>query len=165
MVSYSIETGSRTKIYLFSAILAIVLSSNLVFFERYIGYSVVAPSALMIYCGLIALYDKFLWKWSIFAKLTDIPNINGTWVGTLRRESEDTDVTLIITQTWKKIDLILESELTTSETISATMFVENGARIRILWTYLVRSRTNLENVNFYVSVPGTASSEFALRIR
>ena len=151
MVFYSIETGSRNKIYFSLAVLAIALSSILIFFEQYIGCHALAPSALMIYFGLTALYDKYLWVWPIIDKFTDIPNLNGCWEGHLVRNKgkENIPITLLITQTWKKIDLVLEAQHTISETISATMFVENRRKVRILWTYLVRNKTMLESTNLY----------------
>ena len=151
MAFYSIETDSRIKIYFYSAVFASILSSTLLFFEQYIVYHTIAPSALMIFLGLITLYDKILWKWHIFDNLTDIPNINGSWNGYLIRNNgkEKIPISLLITQTWRKIDILLEGELTISETISATMFVENRKMVRILWTYRVRSKTMLEKNNLY----------------
>lgn len=153
MTFYSIETGSRKYIYFYSAAVSIITGSIIAFLDKYIDCKAIAPSSLMIFAGVIALYNGYLWKYGLFVKTTDIPNISGLWRGELRRtvktEEQVVPVSLIINQTWTKIDLILESPQTVSETISATMFVENTERVRLVWTYAVRSRSMLEKQNLY----------------
>ncbi len=157
MVYYTTDTSSRRSIYFAAALLSVLISYALSFVQSITVCRLVAPSALMIFGGLLWIFDRFLWRQSVFHKFTGIPDFNGRWTGHLTRKlihdgkttEEQAAVDLVISQTWSKIELILESETTRSVAQTAALFIENPTRLRLLWIYSVRSRTALEADNYY----------------
>lgn len=154
MVFYSIDTRSRRKVYGCAAVVALMIGSGLAFLGGVINSKAIAPSSLTVYFGLVELYNRLLWRLPVFRWLTGIPNISGSWSGYVTRsqsrsKKEKVPVQLIVNQNWTKIDLLLEAAETVSEAMSVAMHVENTDRIRIIWTYSVRSRKMTEQKNLH----------------
>jgi SMODS-associating 2TM, beta-strand rich effector domain len=86
----------------------------------------VAPSiaSFAIFGILLWLFDQYLWKWPLIRRVSGIPNLEGTWKGTLKRisshdceqgepkddceqgepkQSDSHEVELYITQTWRSM--------------------------------------------------------------
>lgn len=155
MVYYSIDTDAKLRIYFIIALISTMISSSLLFLERFTAYKLLAPSALFLYGALIKVFDLYLWKLPIINKLTRIPNFNGTWQGFHIRAEEEgeeaikIDVTLRITQTWSKIAISSETPKTTSEVRTISISIENPNEIKLQYIYLVKNRTGLEPKSQY----------------
>ncbi len=84
-----------------------------------------APSALSIFSILNYLFSKIGWK-MLSKMISAIPDLNGTYSAKIFSDSEsekfDSEVTLTIRQTWKKISIILTSRYSRSESISAAFY-------------------------------------------
>lgn len=150
MVYYSIDTEAKLRIYFIIALISTMISSSLLFLERFTAYKLLAPSALFLYGSLIKVFDLYLWKLPIINKLTRIPNLNGLWQGFFIRPEEygqepiKVDVILKITQTWSKIAVSSEAEKTTSEVRTISISIENPNEIKLQYIYLVKNKTGLE---------------------
>ncbi|MCP4433829.1 MAG: hypothetical protein GY806_22900 [Gammaproteobacteria bacterium] len=84
MKYYVLDTEDRLKIYFLLALLSaalMIVFGKLAEFHNYI--EAIAPSGLMIYLGLITLFDKFMWKWPLIGSFVGVPVLSGNWEGTL----------------------------------------------------------------------------------
>lgn len=155
MVYYSIDTEAKLRIYFAMALISTMISSSLLFFEKFTAYKLLAPSALILYGLLIKAFDLYLWKLPIINNFTRIPNLNGTWKGFFLRPEEygqeaiKVDVILKITQTWSKIAVSSEAEKTTSEVKTISISIENPNEIKLQYIYLVKNKTGLEPKSEY----------------
>lgn len=155
MILYALDTNIRTKII---AWIGIVAASTSVFasivvskFPDSLPPLITAPSTIAIFGVFYYLFDNYLWKWKLFINIHGIPDINGEWEGVINRsdvitEETENDIPIIITvsQTWSKIDLILENNddecctgRTRSFARSATFNIQNPTvkLLRYIWEY------------------------------
>ena len=94
MVTYNVDTDPRIRIYFVLAFASIVgasfLTDHLKALETvlpFVGALSIAPFA--IFGILLWLFDQYLWKWPLIRRVSGIPNLEGTWKGTLKRISSD----------------------------------------------------------------------------
>jgi hypothetical protein len=160
MVHYSLDINTRLKVYFIAAGVSILLSFILSFFQNIIPVKLITPSAIMIYGVLLWAFDNYFWKFSMLSNFVKIPNLNGKWSGTVKRnENEVIDITMLISQTWTKIDFITESNSTISSARSVHLTVENNDYITVLFVYKVKSRTGLDDT----SLDGDGVTELRFR--
>lgn len=155
MVYYSIDTDANLRIYFIIALISTMISSSLLFLERFTACKLLAPSALF-FCGkLIKVFDLYLWKLPIINKFACIPNLNDTGQGFFLRAEEYGDeqvkveVILHITQTWSKIAISSETPKTTSEIRTISISIENANEIKLQYIYIVKNRTGLKPKSLY----------------
>jgi hypothetical protein len=148
MILYALDTDIRTKMITWIGVASAFTATglNLLFSPMF-----AAPSTMAVFGVFYYLFNKHLWKYPPFTALHGVPDLNGIWYGSLDRidvvkDEKETKVpiTITITQTWSKIDLILENTdeecctgITRSFTKSATLNVENANAqfIRYIWEY------------------------------
>lgn len=161
MKRYSIDTEERKKIYYYLALISLAFSIGIGYFKEVIPYQLIAPSSFMIFAVMLSLYSKHIWKWSSKFGLSDIPDLNGTWEGIVAKsEGEQIKSKMIITQNWEKMDIALESELTTGSVEVAGLFIENKNHKKLKLIYQVRARSlEIDKYNPY----GEGVNELILR--
>jgi SMODS-associating 2TM, beta-strand rich effector domain len=136
VVTYNVDTDPRIRIYFVLAFANLVGASfrpvdHLKDLEPVLPSSAltsfaVAPSiaSFAIFGILLWLFDQYLWKWPLIRRVSGIPNLEGTWKGTLKRisshdceqgepkddceqgepkQSDSHEVELYITQTWRSM--------------------------------------------------------------
>lgn len=151
MTYYSVDTGIRNVILFVLAAISLLLSTALQEFQSVIPYHLVAPSAMMIFGTVVLVFDIFLWKIWPFRWLSGIPNINGRWKGkvTSRRsasKTEELEATATITQSFFRIQIVLETTRTISTSEVVGMFIDNRSFPVMKYSYAFRNKTGLEAV-------------------
>lgn len=161
MRRYSIDTNERKKVYYYLAIVSLGVSIGIGYFKEIDPYQLIAPSSFMIFVVLLSLYNNYVWKWSSKIGLSDIPNLNGIWEGIVKRSGgEEYTSKMIITQNWEKIDVSIESNLTTGTVEVVGIFIENKNRKKLKLIYQVRARAlDIEGYHPY----GEGVNELVLR--
>jgi hypothetical protein len=132
MHAYSIDIEERKNILLFLAIISIVLSWGLFRvlnnFRISLPWWFESPSVLFLYGLLFVFFDR--WAWKFFRKLSLIktPNLNGEWKGYLKSSFDDhaaqIKATLKVFQTWTKIKILLTTELSVSQSETASILTD-----------------------------------------
>ncbi len=129
MHPYSIDTQERRNILLLLAIISIILALG--FYKLLNRYNIIlpwwveSPSVLSFYGLLFIIFDR--WAWRFLRKLSVIrtPDLNGEWKGYLKSSFDDhaaqITTTLKIFQTWTKIKILLKTELSLSQSETASI--------------------------------------------
>jgi SMODS-associating 2TM, beta-strand rich effector domain len=103
--------------------IAVYALSNLFPWTRDFGL-ILTPTAIAGGVGSFWwLFDRYLWRWPISRKLgiSDLPDLNGRWLGTIDRVGENNQHSIVYTihQTYTAISIGAESRNATSDTIAA----------------------------------------------
>jgi hypothetical protein len=146
LVHYSIDTDPRPKVHFWLATLSLLVSLAIPALVQSITQRVIVPSAFALYGGLIVLYDRYLWRIRPFSYAAAVPNIGGKYegtveiLGTMGEAARELPVRAVVTQTWSKIEVVVESERTLSNVVMCGFLVDNPQRPHLVFTYLVRER-------------------------
>ncbi|MDK2598316.1 hypothetical protein [Pseudoalteromonas obscura] len=142
MIQYSIDTNEREGVYVVLALISVSLVSVLrEFFEIFGLNEYAAPSAMVIFLGLAKLYDMFFWKLLSKLGLSAIPDINGTWEGELEKNNgQRFPVSMEVTQTWRTMQVSMDTETTTGSLQVANISISNKNRPIAKWIYNLRPR-------------------------
>ncbi len=168
MHSYSIDNNVRGKfliyIFIFSILVSTVLTalfSNV--FQSILNWliSINGISVLLneceklgvtvnfigvpfIYWILFYFFDKCIWKIPVIAKLHNVPDINGTWSGSLISSLNDKEIRMemVVVQTWSKIKFISKFPDTNSksESNNAAIYIESIGDMKVGFGFVNRSR-------------------------
>ena len=150
MTNYSTTDNQRETIYFWLAILSIAISSILMQLSNNNINKIIVPSGFLIFGLLILLFDNFLWKLKPFSLFVNIPDLNGKWTGTNKRTDNSTNNFVVeITQTWKKIDIVVTSENTISRTCSATFFIDNKSNKSIRYIFTMKPIQPVKDKNLF----------------
>ena len=168
MVNYSIDTNIRVPAYFWMAVISIFLSYliNCKYFIYLKSFFFTAPSAAVIFSFLVYIFDIFIWKLKNINKLLGVPDLNGEWIGFVKRalinkerNYEEIQAIMIISQTWHRISLIVESNISISNILIAGLFIENKKNLSIRYSYIVRDKTGSKSENYF----GEGTAELMLR--
>ena len=141
MINYSVDTAEREVIYSALALISAVTVSFLSSFRDGQLYQLTAPSALIVFTLLISIYDAFIWKIASRLGISAIPNLNGNWEGKLERNNGDAyPVSLYVSQSWRKIQVSLDTSLTVGSLQICGMFISDKNRPVVKWIYNLRPR-------------------------
>lgn len=116
----------------------------------------------LVYFGLHWLFNKWIWKLPFF----DIPNIGGTWKvtgQTLNNEGVivyEWEGVIGIEQTWKCILIHLKTQMSQSESYTATLSRRYGPTGGWLLSYSYKSEPELEQSHVLNSHKGYCEIEF-----
>lgn len=167
---YTVADGSTQRIWLALALISIIVTSVVVFAVAPVVPTLVAmvfPSnadsgklweawavlrpvihgspLLICYFIVYAVFDRWAWKWRI---INEVPDLNGTWKGTLVSEKRPHDpltVTLKIRQTWSKIMITIDSDATLSRSVSASVTFEGHDSVRLINTYVAEAKPGVSS--------------------
>lgn len=146
MHSYASDSWTRgPRVYLLIGFLAL---SSVSAFKWFAGLpalgGVVDPAALTTaaaYGAFVWLFDRFLWAW-----FPDIPNLNGTWRGTVASSHNGTTTlhcVVRVRQTWTRIAIVLETENSISRTTIAALFSEQSGDEELKYEYLCEPKNSV----------------------
>jgi hypothetical protein len=166
MKFYVLDSDSRLGVYFLIALtslgfmLLLGQASNV---SEY--FKIIAPSGLMIFVAVIALFDRYIWKWRYINSLVGIPVLEGIWEGVLKREAANGNIVerkvdLIITQNWRKMSLVFSGENSVSQAQLITLYNENKNYVNVKWVYFASDKSGKENANLY----GEGTTDLALSI-
>ncbi|WP_296954733.1 hypothetical protein [uncultured Dialister sp.] len=131
MSNYGLSTRIRAKVIFYTVLLSIVLTyilnvtllslslMNLGIVDQLVkmimplfngGVLSNSVSVGLIYGALSKVFNDYLWKFSLFKRLTNVCDLNGTWKGELESNFKDkfgnpvkVDMTLVIKQSWTEM--------------------------------------------------------------
>ncbi|KYK34928.1 MAG: hypothetical protein AYK18_13545 [Theionarchaea archaeon DG-70] len=101
-----------------------------------------APSVFGFYGLFYAVFDKYLWRTSIFRKIgmVKIPDLNGIWKGYISSsfDSLETkqDATVEVRQSWTGICISLKTDNSKSRSLTASILTKDQNAILISYEYL-----------------------------
>lgn len=129
MHQYALTGLDRTKFVIwlavFGILLAILTAPILESFTRLPSWSP-TPSGITIYLVLRYIYEKAAWRWT-----SPIPDMQGTWRGAILSNHSEVgtkEVVVTIRQTFSRILVTFETELSTSRSTMALISVREGAQ-------------------------------------
>lgn len=100
-----------------------------------------APSAFAIFGGTYVLFEKYLWRWKIFRVFSNIPNLNGEWKAYIQplpaASANKIEATLCIHQSFRRISITLDTSISSSYSITASIEPINPGRIMLRNQYKV----------------------------
>jgi predicted pore-forming effector associated with SMODS systems len=187
MVTCDVDTDPQPPIYVgvaFASIFGASLVTNtLKYLVKYLEKVLppfVAPSVtpFVIFGILLWLFNRYLWRWPLIRRVSGIPDLEGTWKGTLSRttsanatqsEIQNHKAECYITQTWRKIDFVFADFVKSEEpTRVATarivgMFVENPQDIHVRYVYGARPTTLLRRLDDLDAMPSEGAAVLRLR--
>ena len=100
------------------------------------------PSFAGFYSGLYWVFDHYLWRLEALKKLRIVraPNLNGKWEGTVKSSYNQYacgfPVTVAILQRWSKISISLETNLSRSRSITASLRTVDVKAVELTYQYL-----------------------------
>jgi hypothetical protein len=117
---------------------------------RNYGWMIDVSSAPFFYDLFRNWFDNTLWRKRIGGKpLSEIPNLNGTWIGMGRSSYKGQDgrqvtpyrVVVYINQTWSRICIELNTKGSESKSTMAALNTENSARSGLRYEYINTPRS------------------------
>jgi hypothetical protein len=150
MHSYSVGADERGKVYFTCAAAAVMLAwlSNWLLqrYELMLPWWLESPSVLGFYGGLLALFDRVLWR-TAFGRLSGLshaPNLSGRWDGQITTSFDDFGgpypATLEIDQTWTRMSIRLSTKNSSSQSEAASLVRESGIATILSYLYLSEPR-------------------------
>lgn len=98
-------------------------------------------SAGVVYLGVHAVFDKWLWKCRLARKIIDVPDIAGTWsCKGVTKDAEGNTThewtgTVSITQSWEKIVVRMKTSQSNSNSMVAALISEGLQGYRLIYRY------------------------------
>ncbi len=130
-----------------SAVLAIItFAASTHFLQQYGANYIVTPSAISaVLAGFWWAFDKYLWRLRFVRalKISELPDLNGTWIGTIDRAGENNPhkITYEITQTYTTLAIRSQTRSSESNTILAAFKTnEAGTQYVIMNYWLCRTK-------------------------
>lgn len=118
------------------------------------AFNVSVFSSFAIYGLLHIAFDRHVWKWRIIRSIGGVsaPDLGGHWKGVLKTSvtslSKEYPVELEIHQTWSRINILLQGEMSTSESKMASIRTVSPLRYELVWEYLARPKSSEEGSRF-----------------
>lgn len=128
-------------IALLSLLAAFVLGKYLKYTSLTIPWWFDSPAILGFYGMFYGIFNKWLWKYSIFRKigLVKLPNLNGSWKGhgtsSFNKHSEKYDATFTIEQDWSSITIIGKFQVSKSYSLTASIIVDTQSETTLCYEY------------------------------
>jgi hypothetical protein len=151
MHDYAVDSDERLKVTLYIAIVSILLmlvvQKSLDFFNMTLPWWIDGISVFSFYAFFLWLFDKHIWKWRLtrIMGLIKTPNIAGDYEGTFFSSYDDfkkpISIRVKIIQTWTKISVNWETELSSSRSFVATIITNDEPNI-LTYQYKNEPKTN-----------------------
>lgn len=103
------------------------------------------PVALLAYLGYLELFDRYLWRVSIFRSLriVDVPDLNGVWEAGIKSSfshlKEEHRIFVRIRQTWTRISITAETPESISTSVAAAVRMTEKT-VELIYTFDSRAR-------------------------
>ena len=145
MHGYSTDSSERRVVPFLLASVAIALawvsSRILALTHLFVPWWLDAPSSLAFYGALNALFDRYLWRSSLIAKLglVRIPNLAGQWHGYLVSSFDGHEkrhrLVITIFQSWTHISVFLTTATSMSRSCAAVIQVDDPEGVALIYQY------------------------------
>jgi hypothetical protein len=144
MHAYAADARDRDAVAPILAVVSVLLAMSLYALltarQLSVPWWLDAPSVMGFYGLTRALYDKYLWRSPITARLGwGIPDIRGTWVGEIRSSSDgETTIpaVLFVQQSWSKLCVRLDTAESASISEAAALRCDESAHAGLSYEYL-----------------------------
>lgn len=99
------------------------------------------PSLGLVFTGVFGTVERWGWKMPVIRSLLGIntPNLAGRWEGNILSSYDDHDeavpITVEVRQTWFRISIYLQTENSSSESLTASMLVNGSHHVRLSYEY------------------------------
>jgi hypothetical protein len=125
----------------FSVIAALILSSVTKILKWEIPWWIDAPSVMGFYGIFHKIFDQKLWAIKIWLfSFSSIPNLTGTWVGSIHSNYQGgmvfNDIILTINQTWTEISIQIRTETSHSFSTMALINAPNSSEATLKYEYI-----------------------------
>lgn len=156
MHPYGIDSNERRNILVFLVVSSFLLSELFGRIAATLGW--VSPaildwmfdpaSAAAWFAILFYLFEHYVWRWKLLhrAKLVQLPNLNGSWTGTLKSSYDNFakthDIVITVKQTWSRLIVELATEQSGSKSETGSVYVNKASQPILVYTYL-----NIPNPN------------------
>ena len=111
-------------------------------------WNIIISSAVtaVLFLTFYFLFDKWVWKTSLFFKILKYPDISGQWLckgisdyqeenSEMIRHNREWEAQITILQSWDKVRIRLETEFSTSDSISAAIIYDEIEEYKVLYSY------------------------------
>lgn len=146
MHPYSTDSEERTNVPLFLVIVSIAaawsLRDLLSDMELHLPWWLDAPSVMGFYAGLHLLFDRVLWRMPLLRRMgiCCIPDLSGTWRGTLRSSLNsfryEREITAEVQQSWTRISIRLHTKSSASRSLLASILTAGDLGTVVSYQYL-----------------------------
>lgn len=150
LTPYSTDSNERDSIVIWIAFIAIlaayVIHVLLDPLNWQYSWLVDPPSAVAVYSGLRRVFGARLWRTKIARTLgfVEIPDLNGSWVGTFTSSYDDFATNrkcrVEIKQNWYSMSVLYWAENSESVSVMAGISVTNAAGPQLSYCYANRAR-------------------------
>lgn len=142
MHAYATNAKERENIPRYIAVVAVIAAVLLTPIFQVLSWPIIwyigTPAVASFYALFLWLFDSFLWSKKIGPlPLSHIPDIRGTWVGTLHSSFHNTEVQVVmyIYQTWSKLSIKLKTASSKSSTTMAVLTIDAGNESDLKYAY------------------------------
>ena len=145
MHPYATDSSERKSIPKLITVLSIIVALGFDRLQTHTAFNVPwwldSPAVLGFYGMFYCIFNKWLWKYSIFHKigLVKLPNLNGSWEGygisSFDEHSEKYDATFTIKQNWNRISIIGKFEKSKSYSLTASIIVDDQPETTLSYEY------------------------------
>ncbi len=150
MHPYATDSTERRSVILWLALISILIAYGLHLLLSKINtqwlWLIDVPSVMGVFGGLCTFFDKKLWRWQFLRKLTivRVPDLNGLWVAEGKSITHSTDFagTVKIRQTWTHISITMETELSRSYSITASLLIDQPDEVTLSYEYRNEPKPN-----------------------
>lgn len=147
MHPYATDSDVRRRIWLVLVFLALLLAAGLhTLLTRtrvQPPWWVDVPSPLGFLAVTYGAFDRWAWRWGLWRRteLVSVPDLSGIWEGTVTSShGSEARATVRIAQTWTLIGIALETERSTSRSLTAAVLTRDPAGGLLIYEYLNEPR-------------------------
>lgn len=144
MIHYSLNTDIRKKTYGILGVASAAIAGGATLFLQSVPLPFAAPSGLVVFGALAALFDRYAWRWPFVNDLLEIPILDGYWEGNVVRNGldgkppETRKVKMTVTQRWSTISIVFTGQSSTSHASVIAMNIADPKQISLRWVYDAR---------------------------
>ncbi len=146
MHPYAVDSDERKKVTSILVVLSIILilaaQRVLTHFAIPLPWFICIPSPFVVFGLLWLLFDRYLWKFSILHSigLIKTPDLSGEWHGNLQSSHDEYHtlhlISLKINQNWTSISLFLDTDVSSSQSEVASIYINNPMGPVVNYLYL-----------------------------
>ncbi len=144
MHTYATDASDRARVPVYIAVLAVsaALAVHYALREANVPppWWASPPSVMGVYGVLFLLYDRLLWHgWSGRLKLSAIPDVRGTWAGSLRSshdEGAEIHAVLVVRQRWSRVLVRMCTKTSRSVSVMAAINTEECSECGLKYEYV-----------------------------
>lgn len=145
MHPYATDSNERRSVPIYIALLSIIVAFLLGMFLESTSLTIPwwfdSPAIIGFYSIIFYFFEKSLWKYKIFRwiGIVKLPNLNGTWKGTVISSYDEHlkkhETTFTIRQNWHRISIVGQFERSKSYSLTASIIVDYQPETTLSYEY------------------------------